>query len=154
MHWEAFKEKAAKINKKYFFKRTNQGYEVWDIALVYGPGFPRKYKIMLLPFKTNAIGFSLSLKKLKQGEWNRRLARQMKLTQMAINSNDLLKAAKDARFSRVAKEISRLIQPLAKKIADERGISETRLRLNMKDIDWDDTKKKLHQIMEARGVYS
>lgn len=153
MHWESFKAKAQQINKRYFFKKTFQGYEVWDVAVIYGPGWPRKYRIMILPFKTNAIGFSMSLKKLKIGEWNRRLARQMILTQSCLDSSKMLKAAKDARFKQFTMEMSKYIQPLVRRIADELGISEHRMRLNMKGVSWDDTKKELHKIMEARGAY-
>lgn len=153
MHWEKFCEKAKKISKKYIFKKTHEGYEVWDIARMYGPGFPRKYRIMLLPYRTNALGFSLSLKKLKRGEWNKRLSLQNELVQNCLKANRALAQGKKDEFRRLAKEIGKSFRPTAVKAANELGISETQVRLRMKDVVWDDTKKVLHKMMVARGAY-
>lgn len=153
MHWKTFCEKASKINKKLFFKKTHEGYEVWDIAAHYGPGFPRKYRIMLLPYKTNALGFSLSLKKLKRGNWNRRLALQNDLVQDCLRANRALAEGKKEEFRRLAKEIGKSFRPTALKAKDELGITDHSIRNKMKGVMWDDTKKVLQKMMEARGAY-
>lgn len=153
MNWESFKVKASKVNKRYFFKKTFEGYEVWDVAQVYGHGFPRKYRIMVLPFGTNSQKFNESVNHLKIGEWNRRLSKQELVVKRCIESGKTLADFKKAQFAKVANEIGRSMRSQFKKVADELGISETALRLKMKDVSWDDTKKVLRKQMEARGAY-
>lgn len=153
MHWKAFKEKASKINRKYFFKKTIEGYEVWDVAQVYGPGWPRKYRIMVIPYHTNSIGFSMLLKKLKQGEWNRRLANQLTLVQTSMRHNKELVDRKKEKAALMGVEIGKAMRRTFAKVADDLGVSERTIRMNMKNTAWDDTKKEFHRIMEARGAY-
>lgn len=153
MHWKRFCEKASKISPKFFFKKTHEGYEVWDTAMVYGPGWPRKYRIMLLPFKTNSLGFDISLKKLKIGNWNRRLAAQNTMIGDCLKANELRAQGKKEEFERLAKEIGKSFRRAAEKARADLGISATSVRNRMKGVMWDDTKKTLHKMMEARGAF-
>lgn len=153
MHWTEYQIQAKKVNPKHFFKRTVEGYEVWDVAQISGPGMPRKYKCQVIPYGTNSIGFSMMLKKLKRGNWNRRLALQHKITMDSMIQNEMIKNLKKQRIEAMVAQAAKGFRKTFKKVSQELGINDRTMRLNMKGIDWDDTKKVLRKQMEARGAY-
>lgn len=153
MHWTEFQERAKRVHSGFFFKRTSDGYEVWDIAQITGSGMPRKYKCMVIPFGTNSCGFSMMLKKLKRGNWNRRLALQHKITMDAIARNEMLKILKRQKIEAIAVQAAKSFRKTFKKAASDLNVSEHAMRNAMKGIMWDDTKKELRKQMEARGAY-
>lgn len=153
MHWTEFQERAKRVHSKFFFKRTADGYEVWDVAQITGPGMPRKYKCMVIPYGTNAFGFSLMFRKLKRGNWNRRLALQHKVTMDTIIHNELIKDMRKRRIEEIAGRAARDFRKTFKRAAQDLGINETSMRMKMEGVLWDDTKKVLRKQMEGRGAY-
>jgi len=153
MHWTRFQEKAKAVHSKFFFKRTARGYEVWDVAQIAGPGFPRKYLVMVIPFGTNSVGFSMMLGKLKRGNWIRRLGLQSIMTEQAMKNNRTHADEKWQKFVQNGKEATKALASMARKVAEEHGITENRTRLNMRGVDWDDTKKVLRRELEKRGAF-
>ncbi len=153
MHWIEFQERAKKVHPKFYFKRTADGYEIWDVAQISGPGMPRKYKCMVIPYGTNSIGFSMMFKKLKRGNWNRRLALAHKNTIDSIIHNDMIKNLKQKRIEAIATQAAKHYRKAFKKASQELGINERTMRLKMTGVDWDETKRVLRKQMEGRGAY-
>ena len=153
MHWTEFQKQAQKVHSKFFFKRTMDGYEVWDVAQISGPGMPRRYKCMVIPFGTNSVGFQMMFKKLKRGNWNRRLALACKNTVDSMLHNEMIKINKQRRIEEIVTQAAKGMRKTFKKVSQELGINERSMRLAMKDVSWDDTKAVLRKQMEARGAY-
>ena len=153
MNWTVFQEKAKKVHSKFFFKRTMDGYEIWDIAMKSGPGMPRKYKCMIIPYGTNSVGFSMMLARLKRGNWNRRLARQMANAKRAIQSTETYREMKAKIVADMARAQAKDYFKFIRKSTLDDGLSVNRMRLGMKGVDWDDTKKVIRKMMEEKGAY-
>lgn len=153
MHWIEFQERAKKVHPKFFFKRTADGYEIWDIAQISGPGMPRKYKCMVIPYGTNSVGFSMMFKKLKRGNWNRRLALASKNTADSFIRNEMIKTLKKQKVEAMVTQAAKGFRKKFQKASQDLGINERTMRLAMQGVNWDDTKKVLRKQMEARGAY-
>jgi hypothetical protein len=153
MHWKSFQEKASKINGRWFFMRGTTGFEVWERALLYGPGFPRKYKLMIIPFNVSLPMWHEKLKRLKWMHWIRRKNEQSVIVEDMIKKYDIAKQQSGSAFLNQSKSFFKDAKKKFREAAEDANISETSIRLRLKDVAWDDTKKFLRKVREQRGAY-
>ena len=153
MHWKSFQAKASKISNRWFFKRGTTGFEVWEKALLYGPGFPRKYKMMIIPFNVSLPMWHEKLKRLRWMHWVRRKNEQSSTVNDMIQKYDIAKQQSGDAFLSQSKSFFKDVKRKFREAAEDANITDTAIRLRMKDVKWDDTKKALRQIREQRGAY-
>lgn len=153
MTWDSFKEEASKISPRWFFKQSQRGFEVWEKAVVAGPGYPTHYIIMLIPKFVQPIQWICYLRSLKEMDWTRRRNEQVKKIQEMDAHNKAIYKNREQRAESAFKDFAKETRSILGKEADEQNVSETAIRLKMKDVLWDDTKRVMREELEKRGAY-
>ena len=122
------------MNSRWFFKRGTSGYEVWEKALLYGPGFPRKYRLMIIPFNISSVMWKEKIARLKWMDWVRRKNQQSEVVDGMIQKYDEAQALKKQNIVYRSKEFFHDAKKKFREAAENAGINETQIRLRMKGV--------------------
>lgn len=151
MTWETFKEKASKINSRWFFKRSQRGFEVWEKAYISGDGFPSVYPIQVIPKQTIPLQWICYLRTLQSMDLVRKNNQQtQKLAEMNSHNDRVKQKQKDDLMQRAGMLASQTREEM-KREADRLNISEHAIRNRMEGVRWDDTKKVLKKMREEKA---
>lgn len=151
--WETFKEEAKKISPRWSFKKTQRGFEIWEKAFLIGPGQSAHYAIQIIPHTVRPTHWLPYLRKLRQMDYDRRRNLQTQRIKEMQDHNKRISEEKEKRAVETTKQFYMDNRHLFKREADELNISETAIRLKMKGVLWDDTKKRVRQEYESKGAY-
>lgn len=151
MTWETYKEKASKINPRWFFKRSQRGFEVWEKSLLAGNGYSEVYLVQVMPRTTMPLQWICYLRTLQSMDQVRRSNGQAKqLAEFEKQNADIRQRAKD-RFNEATEMLANETVAEIRREASRLNVSEHAMRNNMKGVRWDDTKKVLRQMREEKA---
>jgi hypothetical protein len=148
-----FMEKARKINPRLYLKRVRNGWQVWEKAKVYGPGFPQHYPVMDIPWNNATKNWPLRIKKLRRMEWERRRSMQEEKLKEAIAHNASVENERVRDFKRNTSAFLRENYKYFRAVAQKLGYSRHHTLAHLFPGARGGDLKKLHNAyLEKRGA--
>lgn len=109
--------------------------------------------MMIIPFNVSLPMWHEKLKRLKWMHWVRRRNEQSVVVDDMIKKYDTYKQKSGSEFLNQSKSFFKDVKKKFREAAEDANISETSIRLRMKNVAWDDTKKVLQKMKEKRGAF-
>lgn len=154
MAWEEFKRRAKALCERFFFKKTQEGYEVWERAKILLPGEHDGYLVMRVPYSYLPMpGFTWggTLQTLKRIHVNRLEHKQLQQIKDMRSDNDAMTAQKKVEFEKETMAFAKEARSSFIRLAEETGVTKGSTIGNLakrEGISVDEAKKELYRQFE------